>query len=196
MKKSFFYLGNITDGAIYYCPTDRNIYLFMPQNTENDLQQGHSPDLSPLFTAAGLFGYLLLRRHPAFIRSPAIDLFLYCLFSAMVGLGIAFMLIGWIRRRMRKNSVHFVPLEKISNSDYQLIRKKVRKQMPLIYMISAVLLYFLITEPFSWQGDYYLDAVIFFGYFLMWAFLGLAIYFFSPIRWFLAMKALRQIRSM
>ncbi|MGI6206556.1 MAG: hypothetical protein ACOYJI_08085 [Anaerovoracaceae bacterium] len=195
MKKSFFYLGNITGGAIYYCNDDRNIYLFPPQTTETAEKTKRSIDLSPLFSAAGIFGYLLMRglTHTVTTHYSALFIFLYCFFSAIGGLGIAFMFIGFIRRRTRKNSSSFVLLEKISEDDYMLIRNKARKQLPFIYIFSALLLYVVITEPMSWQD--YTDVFIFFTYFVVWAALAVIIYLFSPFHWFRSMKALRRIRN-
>lgn len=194
MTRSFFYLGNITDGAIYFCNTDRKIYLFPPQVTEAGAQQKRAPDLSPLFTAAGIFGCIWLRElHTVTTHYSAEFIFLYCLFSAMGGLGIAFTLIGFVRRRVRRNSSCFVPLEKISDNDYLQIRKKIRRQLPVVYLVFAMLLYALITEPFVWSD--YVDVVTFFSYFLLWTLLAVILYFFSPIMWFRSMKALRRIRS-
>lgn len=193
--KSFLYLGNIADGAIYYCDSDRRIYLFPPQAAEAKDQEKPAPDLSLLFTAAGIFGYLLLREFTTTVTThfSATFIFLYCLFSAIGGLGLAFMFIGFVRRRMRKNSSNFVPLEKISDDDYLLIRNKTRKQLPVVYIVAAFLLYALITEPFVWQD--YVDVVTFFAYFLLWAVLAFLMYFFPPIRLSRSMKALRQIRT-
>lgn len=192
MKRSFFYIGNITDGAIYYCNADRNLYLFPPQITKTDAQKKSTPDFSPLFSAAGIFGYVFLRGHTITTHYSAAFIFLYCFFSAIGGLGIAFTLIRFLKRQIRKNSPNFVLLEKISDSDYLLIRKKIRNQLPVVYFVSALLLYSLITEPRVWQD--YADVITFFFYFLLWAVLAVLIYLFSPVEWFRSMKALRRLR--
>lgn len=195
MKRSYFYIGNIADGAIYYCNGDRNIYLFPPQVTEAGAQKKRTPDLSLLFSGAAVFGYLILRQRSQTFAThfSAQFIFCYCLFSAVGGLGIAFALIGFMRRRMRNNSPCFVLLEKISDNDYQKIRKKVMKRIPVACVFFALMLYGLIDEPFVWQD--YTDGIMFFSYFLVWACLALVIYFFSPIQWLRVMKALRRIRT-
>ena len=195
MKSSFFYLGNTSDGAIYFCDADQGIYLFPPQPAKGEAQARRAPDLSLLLTAGGIFGSLLLRELTRTVTThySALFIFLYCLFSAMGGLGIAFAFIGFVRRRIRRNSSNFVSLEGISDQDYQSIRNKARKQLPLIYAICAFLVYALATEPFVWAD--YVDVVTFLTYFLLWAVLAVLIYLFSPVHWHRAMKALRRLRD-
>lgn len=195
MGKSFFYLGNTADGALYFCNDDRTVYLFPPQVTGAEAKERSFPFLSSFVTGASIFGYLLLREL-SFTYTAHFSwsfIVLYCLLSAAGGLGIAFTFIGFMKERMRNNSSNFVPLEKISDNDYLHIRAKLKKQLPLIYCICAFLVYALVSEPFVWSD--YIDVVTFFAYFLVWAVLAVLMYLFSPMSWYRAMKALRQIRS-
>lgn len=193
MGKRWLYLGNITDGALYSSRSDGGLYLYPPEERYLNGGRRNTPDFSSLFAAAGLIGYIHLRNHQRATYLPQILVLQYSICSALTGIGFALMLIGFIRRRMQKNSVHFIKLSHIEADDYNFIRNKMRKQLPVVYGLSAAMIILLFIVPTGWTG--YVTWLDFAGYLTVWFILPLIGYLFPPVALFRAMKEMGRLSS-